>query len=154
MGRISQAGPAGVLAVGAVIIDRTGRVLLVRRARAPGAGSWTLPGGRVEVGETLEAAIIREVREETALPARVVCPLDVVNIAREGFSYTIHEFLLTPLDSDTLPLAGDDAAEALWVQRESLSGLGVRLDVVEVIDRGVVEARARGLYGPSETAKI
>jgi ADP-ribose pyrophosphatase YjhB (NUDIX family) len=58
------------LAVSAAIF-RDGRVLVVRRAQAPAAGSWTLPGGRVELGETLVAAIIREVLEETTLTIRV-----------------------------------------------------------------------------------
>ncbi len=58
------------LAVSAAIF-RDGRVLVVRRARQPAAGSWTLPGGRVELGETLVAAVTREVAEETALTIRV-----------------------------------------------------------------------------------
>jgi 8-oxo-dGTP diphosphatase len=58
------------LAVSAAIF-RDGRVLVVRRAQAPAAGSWTLPGGRVELGETLVAAVTREVAEETALTIRV-----------------------------------------------------------------------------------
>lgn len=58
------------LAVSAAIF-RDGRVLVVRRAQAPAAGSWTLPGGRVELGETLVAAVIREVLEETTLTIRV-----------------------------------------------------------------------------------
>ncbi len=58
------------LAVSAAIF-RDGRVLVVRRVRQPAAGSWTLPGGRVELGETLVAAVTREVAEETALTIRV-----------------------------------------------------------------------------------
>ena len=58
------------LAVSAAIF-RDGRVLVVRRAQAPAAGSWTLPGGRVELGETLVAAVTREVLEETTLAIRV-----------------------------------------------------------------------------------
>ena len=91
-----QDAPAAVVAVGAVVVDREGRVLLVRRGRPPGLGSWTLAGGRLETGESLEEAVIREVEEETALRARVVCALGVVRIAREGFTYEIHEYLLEP----------------------------------------------------------
>jgi 8-oxo-dGTP diphosphatase len=58
------------LAVSAAIF-RDGRVLVVRRAQQPSAGSWTLPGGRVELGETLVAAVTREVAEETTLTIRV-----------------------------------------------------------------------------------
>ncbi len=134
-------------AVGAVVVDSSGRVLLVRRGRAPSVGTWTLPGGRVEPGETLEAAAVRELREETAVEARVVCALGVVRVEREGFSYAIHEHLLVPVGEPAGPLAGDDATDARWVTRDDLAALGVREDAVAVIDAGLAEARARGLPG-------
>jgi ADP-ribose pyrophosphatase YjhB (NUDIX family) len=139
-----QAVSLPVLAVGGVVVDRAGRVLLVRRARPPGAGAWTLPGGRVEGGESLEAAIVREVREETAIATRVVCPLGAVNIAREGFAYAIHEHLLVPVGEGPIR-AADDAAEARWLARDELGDFGVLPDATEVIDRGLTEAFGRGL---------
>jgi 8-oxo-dGTP diphosphatase len=120
-------------------------VLLVRRGRPPSAGSWTLPGGRVELGESLEQAVLREVREETSLPARVVCGLGVVAVAREGYCYAIHEHLLAPVAVDFPPRAGDDAADVRWVERRELPDLQVEGDAIAVIDRGLAEARARGL---------
>ncbi|HEY8042551.1 MAG TPA: NUDIX domain-containing protein [Polyangiaceae bacterium] len=138
-----QAEP--VVAVGAVVLDGAGRVLLVRRGRAPGAGRWTLPGGRVEPGETLGEAVVREVREETALATRVVCALGVVQVADEGFSYAIHEHLLAPEEPRATPRAGDDAADVRWASREELAVLGVRPEALGVVDRGVAEARARAL---------
>jgi 8-oxo-dGTP diphosphatase len=137
--RALQAEPV----VGAVVIDRAERVLLVRRVRPPGAGSWTLPGGHIEPGETLEAAVMREVREETGVDARVVCALGVVAVEREGFSYAIHEHLLVPIDGAARPQAADDAAEARWVARGELASLHVRPEVVDVIDKGLLEARSR-----------
>jgi 8-oxo-dGTP diphosphatase len=137
---------AWVVAVGAVVIDRRERVLLVRRGRPPSLGVWTLPGGHVDDGESLEDAVVREVREETALDARVVGPLGVVPVAREGFAYMIHEYLLVPLDdgATVAPVApGDDAADARWARRDELEGLGVWPDVVVLVDRGLAEARAR-----------
>jgi ADP-ribose pyrophosphatase YjhB (NUDIX family) len=145
---LPQAEPEQIVAVGAVVIDRAARILLVRRARPPTVGAWTLPGGHVESGEALEAAILREVHEETALAARLVCPLGVAAVAREGFAYAIHEFLLVPVDDGAGPialLAGDDAAEARWVGRRQLDGLSVLPDVIEVIDRGLAEALQRRL---------
>jgi 8-oxo-dGTP diphosphatase len=137
---------ASVVAAGAVVLDGAGRVLLVRRGRPPGQGDWTLPGGRLEAGETLDEAVTREVREETGVTARVVCGLGVVAIEREGFSYIIHEYLLVPVcgtpDAPD-PTPGDDADAAQWVPREELTALGVRPDAVAVIDRGITEARAR-----------
>jgi 8-oxo-dGTP diphosphatase len=134
---------ACALAVGAVVVDRRERVLLVRRGRPPSVGVWTLPGGRVEDGESFEDAVLREVREETALEARVVCPLGVVPVAREGFAYAIHEYLLVPLDEGARIAPGDDAADACWARRDELEGLDVWPDVVVLVERGLVEARAR-----------
>jgi ADP-ribose pyrophosphatase YjhB (NUDIX family) len=137
--------PAGPLppttAVGAVVLDAAGRVLLIRRARPPGVGSWTLPGGRVERGESCEEAVLRELREETSLEARVQCPLGTVSIEREGFRYVIHEHLVVPLGDGPLR-PGDDAAEARWVARHELEALGVLPDAVAVIDRGMAAAAA------------
>ena len=139
--------PRTAIAAGAVVVDAEGRVLLVRRARPPSAGTWTLPGGRVEAGETPEAAVVREVLEETGLAVRVECEICKVHIAREGYSFLVHEFLAVP-DSATARAsirAGDDADDARWVSREELTGLEVLPDAVEVIDRGLTEAFARSL---------
>ncbi len=139
-----QAEPEVV--VGAVVLDARGRVLLVRRGRPPGAGSWSLPGGHVEPGESLDAAIVREVLEETAVRARVVCPLGVVPVARDGYLYSIREHLLVPLDQAAEPRAGDDAADARWVEpREAAVAMGLRPEAQAVVASGLAEARRRGL---------
>jgi ADP-ribose pyrophosphatase YjhB (NUDIX family) len=103
-----------------------------------------LPGGRVEPGESLEQAVLREVLEETSVRARVVCALGVVPWVREGFAYSIHEHLLAPT-ADDAPQAGDDALEARWVERADVQSFAVADSAVAVIDRGLVVARARGL---------
>ncbi len=114
-------------------------------ARAPWSkGSWTLPGGRVEKGESLVAAVIRELREETALDAQVVATLGEVTLAREGFVYVIHEHLAVAVGGTT-PQAGDDAADARWASRADVDVLGVGQEAIAVIDLGLAEARARGL---------
>jgi 8-oxo-dGTP diphosphatase len=147
----SQAEPIRVVAVGGVVVDRAGRVLVVRGAcppdagagggpRPPAMGAWTLPGGHVEEGETLEEAVVRELREETGLETRVLCRLGVVGIELEGVSYSIHEHLMLPLDDES-PRAGDDAAEVRWATCAELAALGVRPEAIEVIERGLVEAR-------------
>jgi acetyl-CoA carboxylase carboxyl transferase subunit beta len=133
--------------VGAVVFDRRGRVLLVRRARPPSVGAWSLPGGRLESGETLEAAVVRELREETAVAASVVCSLGVVAVEREGFAYSIHEFLMKPTaTAPSEPRAGDDVSEARWAEHAELGALGVAPDVIVVIQRGLAEARGRQLF--------
>ena len=137
--------PAPILAVGAVIVGRDQRVILIRRGRPPAEGSWTLPGGRVEDGEALGEAITREVREETNLDTRVVCELGAVTIARERAVYVIHEHLVVPLD-DRAPRAGDDVADVRWVSRAEVEAFGVQPDAVAVIDQALREAGARGLW--------
>jgi 8-oxo-dGTP diphosphatase len=143
-----QPGPEATVAVGAVLVNGEGHVLLVRRARPPMQGAWTLPGGRVEPGESLDDAVKREIREEVALDATVVCPLGVVPIRAGGRAYLIHEFLLEAVDRDAVPVAGDDAAEARWVPRETIASLGVEQSAVDVIDRALGEAAARGVSAP------
>ncbi len=132
------------VAVGAVIARSDARVICVRRGRPPLAGSWSLPGGRVEAGETLEHAVVREVLEETGLRVRVRAPLGVVRIAREGFRYEIHEFLCSLEAQDEQAQAGDDASDVCWATLEELPALGVRHDAIAVVRRALRVAARPG----------
>ena len=111
--------------VGAVAVH-DGAVLLVRRGRGPAAGEWSVPGGHVEMGETLHEAIVREVLEETGLEVVVDRFLgfvermgdDVVGGQEheiEPYHFVILDFAVTLLDPSQTPVAGDDAAEVAWV---------------------------------------
>ena len=140
MTRSSQAGRSPIAAAGAVVLDRLERVLLVRRGRPPSAGEWTLPGGRVEEGESPEAAAVRELREETAIEGRVVAPLGVVAIAREGVAYSIHEYLVAPV-AGRAARAGDDADAVRWAHRGELESIGVRAEAIAVVDLGLALQR-------------
>ncbi len=135
-----------VVAVGAVVIDPRGRVLLIRRAREPAAGAWTVPGGRVENGESLEAAVLRELGEETGLDARVVGSLGCETVAAQGVTYAIHEHLLVPVGDRPLR-AGDDAADVCWASMPDLLTLQVGAEMMAVVERGVAKARSLGLIG-------
>jgi 8-oxo-dGTP diphosphatase len=128
-----------VPAVGAVVVDPQGRILLVRRARPPAQGSWTLPGGKVERGETAEAAIVREVHEETGLSIHIVAGLGAEELERDGFAYRIEEHLAV-CSHGGIPVAGDDAADARWVDRSELESLHVAPQAIGVIDRGLAAA--------------
>jgi len=145
MAPVTPVPQAGVVAVGAVLVDPQGRVLLVQRGRPPGVGTWSLPGGRVQAGEVLRDAVAREILEETALAARVVCELEVVRVAREGFVFDIHEHLLVPVGPTSGARAGDDAAALRWAGPADLDELGVAAEVRRLVDLGLTEARSRGL---------
>lgn len=105
--------------VGAVAVHRD-RLLMIRRGRGVAAGEWSIPGGRVEAGETLAAAVVREVREETGL--EVVCErfLGWVERIGENYHYVILDFVVTALERGPI-VAGDDAAEALWVPLDEVT---------------------------------
>ena len=129
MPRDTKAGPKRTrgpearptVAVGGIVFDQGGRVLLIRRARPPHAGRWSVPGGKVSAGETLAAAVARELREETGLLVEVG-PLALwLERIVPGFHYVILDFLARP--SGGALAAGDDAAEARWFDDDELAGL-------------------------------
>jgi 8-oxo-dGTP diphosphatase len=99
--------------VGAIALDDD-RLLLIRRGRGPAAGEWSIPGGRVEPGETLAEAVVRELAEETGVEG--ICEQLVGWVERIGDErhFVILDFAVTVLEATT-PVAGSDAAEAAWV---------------------------------------
>jgi 8-oxo-dGTP diphosphatase len=125
-------------AVGAAVIAADSRVLLVRRAKPPLAGEWSLVGGHLEPGESPEAAVVREVREECALEVRIMADLGVVPVEREGYGYAIREYACVPLRRGDVPRAGDDAADVRWASFEELASLGLREEAVEVVRRALL----------------
>ena len=110
------------VAVGAVCAHDDA-LLLVRRGRGPAAGEWTVPGGRVERGETLHEAVVRETFEETALEVVVDRFLGWVERIDDEFHHVILDFAVTVLDPTSVPVAGDDAAEVAWVPVGDVSDL-------------------------------
>jgi len=126
-----------VVAVGAVVVDHD-RLLLVRRGRGPAQGQWSVPGGRVEAGETLAEAVTRELREETALDGVCGPLLGWTEQVGGTTHYVILDFEVT-LVGDDQPVAGDDAAEATWVPLGDLAELDLAEGVAELLhDRGII----------------
>jgi mutator protein MutT len=123
------------LAVGAIVLrSDDGAALLVRRGRPPAQGTWTLPGGKVEPGETLEDAVVREVAEETGLDVEPKAIVETVMLEREGFSYRIVDFLCT-LRGGSTPRPGDDVDEVRWVLAADFEDLALTPEVLRVIAR-------------------
>jgi 8-oxo-dGTP diphosphatase len=131
------------VAVGAVV-TRDGELLLVRRGHGPAAGEWSVPGGRVHLGEELREAVVRETREETGIDVvveRFLGWVERIDGGTEPHHFVILDFACTPLDAEQHPIAGDDAAEAAWVDLVDLDGLplvGGLLDFL--VDVGVMHA--------------
>lgn len=139
--------PAPLIGVGAVVVDQ-GRVLLVRRGREPLKGQWSIPGGLLELGESLTAGAVREVLEETGL---VVEPVELVELLdrihheddRVRYHYVIADYLCR-VTGGTLQ-ASSDADDVRWAERaEWISNSTLKLDpvTVRVIESGWQKAQA------------
>ncbi|HEX2295686.1 MAG TPA: NUDIX hydrolase [Actinomycetota bacterium] len=100
------------IAVGAIVV-KDGCLLMVRRAHDPGAGLWSLPGGRVEHGEYLAAALRREVAEETGLDVEVRDLVGILEVVGDPH-YVILDYFAEVTGEDD-PVAADDVSEARWV---------------------------------------
>lgn len=104
-----------LLTTDCAVFDTRGRVLLIRRGNPPFVGQWALPGGFVDVGETVEAACRRELKEETGVTAEELVLVGVYSDpSRDPRGHTVSIAFATVL-SNARPRAGDDAAAAAWV---------------------------------------
>jgi 8-oxo-dGTP diphosphatase len=128
-----------IVAVGAVILDGE-RVLLVQRGQEPLKGEWSLPGGAVEIGETLEAAVVREVREETSLDVVVGPVVEVLDSIRRDaagraeYHYIIIDYqCLVRTGTSAVATRGTDAADVRWVPIEELDRYRVTSTAIAVI---------------------
>jgi ADP-ribose pyrophosphatase YjhB (NUDIX family) len=120
--------------VGAVIRDGQGRLLLIKRGHPPGLGLWSLPGGRVEPGETDQAALRREMREETGLFIEAGALIGAVRRpAADGGIYDIRDYAATVTGGTLRP--GDDAADARWVAAGDLTALPLTDGLLEILAR-------------------
>jgi ADP-ribose pyrophosphatase YjhB (NUDIX family) len=124
------------LAVSAAIV-RAGRVLVVRRSRAPAEGLFSLPGGVVEIGETLIQAVIREVREETRL---TIEPIGLAGfreaITRDRDDRVERHFVILPFAARWLagePILNEELSEAHWLRPAELTGLPTTPGLAEIV---------------------
>ncbi len=133
-----------LIGVGALIFQR-GRILMAQRGKEPMKGSWSLPGGLVEVGESLGDAVRREVREETGLEVRPSGILEVFErIMRDAagapeYHYVLIDYICRVTGGSLR--AGDDVSDVEWFRRRDLAGLSITGGTLAVIEKGFRERR-------------
>jgi 8-oxo-dGTP diphosphatase len=120
-----------------VVIWRGDEVLLIERGKGPVSGNWSLPGGKQELGETVQETAHREIKEETALDIDIVGLLDVVDLVRRDdagrvrFHYTLVDFTANWRAGEAV--AGDDAAAVRWVRLDEIDQYNLWDETVRVI---------------------
>lgn len=133
-----------VVAVGAVLVDDD-RLLLVRRGHGPAAGTWSVPGGRVEAGETLAEAVVRELREETGIEGvcgRLIGLVEHLPDDDQPDHFVILDFEVAILEA-VEPVAADDAAEARWVDLSDVADYALVPGLAEFLhDHGIIDTFA------------
>lgn len=122
-----------ICAVAGIVFDPEGRVLLVQRAKEPGLGLWTVPGGRLEGQETLAQGVAREVREETGLAVEVGPLACVVERMGDDFHFVILDYLARVIGGTLV--AGSDASAARFVDDAELAALRTTDGLVDVLTR-------------------
>ena len=127
--------------MGAVVVADE-RILLVRRGRGPAQGEWSVPGGRVERGETLAEAVVRELLEETGIDGACGALIGWAERIDDVDHHVILDFAVVPFD-DAEPVAGDDAAEACWVPLHQVGELNLVDGLVEfLVDHAIIDLLA------------
>jgi ADP-ribose pyrophosphatase YjhB (NUDIX family) len=126
------------VAVGGVAVH-DGALLLVRRGHDPEAGRWSIPGGKVRGGETLAAAVEREVLEETGLPVRCGDFVGWAERIGDGYHFVILDFTVHVAEGASPPVAAGDALEASWVPLGDVAGMALVEGLAGFLaDHGVV----------------
>jgi len=142
-----------VVGIGGVVIDQ-GRALLVRRGCEPLLGEWSIPGGALELGETLEVGVARELLEETGIEVRVLDLIEVFERIYNGngasnsekstkprFHYVIADYLCERLSGE--PRAGSDVTEVVFVREEELPQFHLTETATRVLKKAFAMSRAR-----------
>ena len=117
-----------------VVCIRGDEVLLIQRGTAPRKGEWSIPGGRIETGETEAQACLRELSEETAVTAQLLTKITALDADFEGFHYRLHDYLARWTSGE--PKAGDDADLARFIPLSEIASLGMWSETLRIIEEG------------------
>lgn len=142
-----------VVGVGGIVIDR-GRTLLIRRGTEPLLGEWSIPGGTLELGETLEQGVARELLEETGVRVRVLelievfdriyledSPSDAGSNRRPRFHFVIADYLCELIGGE--PRAGSDVTDVAFAKEEELEKFALTETATRILKKAFAMARAR-----------
>jgi len=116
-----------------IVCLRGDEVLLVRRGKPPKQGEWSIPGGRIEYGETEPDAAQRELVEETSVKANIIDKVELVKANFDGQNYDLHDYVAQWVSGD--PVAGDDATEAQFFSIADIANMALWSKTVEIIHR-------------------
>lgn len=127
------------IAIGAVVVDDSTtddkHILLVRRAKPPMAGRWSLPGGKLEFGETIESAVLREILEESGLYVHVGPLVEIVEVIESPYHYVILDYVCRRVGGELRP--GDDASDAVFIRPSDCSQYDVTAAVARVVQKAL-----------------
>ena len=148
--RNDQPLPVPTLGVSGIVFNQKNQILLIRRNQPPAMGLWSIPGGKLETGESLAEACQREIKEETGLLTEVKNIVAVVERRVEGFHYVIIDYLAQLVDEvNSQPVALSDVSEARWVSLECLDDYELVAGLADIILRAYKvhnSDRIAGLY--------
>jgi 8-oxo-dGTP diphosphatase len=138
-----------ILAVGGVVIHE-GRVLLIRRGQPPMEGRWSIPGGIVELGETIADAVMRELKEETGIGVRVLDLIEIYEkVTHDEASAAQYHFVILDYRCEFVEgtaAAGGDVTEVTWATEQQMESLGLTAAAKRVIQKAFSAARGRAAH--------
>jgi len=143
--------PEPMVGVGGLLFNRHNQVLLIKRDKAPAQGLWSVPGGKLEAGESLVECCRREMQEETGLEVNVLSIAAVVERRIENFHYVIVDFLVELVNQkNNIPVAASDVSEARWIDLEKIGAYPLVPGLLEIIQRTAAD-RNGGLHAPEDS---
>jgi 8-oxo-dGTP diphosphatase len=136
--------PKPIVGVGAIVV-REGKVLLVKRAANPSRGLWAIPGGSLELGETLQRGAEREILEETGIRIRAGAPVYAFDFLEYDANNRLqYHFVVVDMEAEYVAgevQAADDALDARWVSPEDLEGMPVSINTLKILrERGFISS--------------